>query len=58
LQKKTIIVLQLKFTSSLLIKKVHVLPAPAGAAPTPDPMLVINSLTFIPSKALAKSPGQ
>lgn len=45
-------------TKNLLIKKIHVLPVPAGAVPTPDPMLVISSLTFMPSKALAKSPGQ
>lgn len=33
--------------------------AAAGpAAPTPDPMFVIKSLTLTPSKALAKSPGQ
>lgn len=37
---------------------IYIPPAPAGAAPTPDPILVINSLTFTPSKALAKSPGQ
>ncbi|CAD0195253.1 unnamed protein product [Chrysodeixis includens] len=31
---------------------------PAGAAPTPDPMLVIKSRTLMPSRALAKRPGQ
>lgn len=45
--------------NSLLLKKcIYIPPAPAGAAPTPDPILVISSLTFMPSKALAKSPGQ
>lgn len=30
----------------------------AGAAPTADPMLEINSLTLAVSKALANKPGQ
>lgn len=30
----------------------------AGAAPTPEPMLVISSLTLTPSNALANKPGQ
>lgn len=30
----------------------------AGAAPTPEPMFVIKSLTLMPSKALAKRDGQ
>lgn len=31
---------------------------PAGAAPTPDPMLVIKFLTSTPSRALANKLGQ
>ena len=31
---------------------------PAGADPTPDPTLLINSLISIDSQHLAKSPGQ
>uniref|UniRef100_A0A1L8D872 Uncharacterized protein n=1 Tax=Nyssomyia neivai TaxID=330878 RepID=A0A1L8D872_9DIPT len=30
----------------------------AGAAPAPEPIFVIRSFTLIPSRALAKSPGQ
>ena len=33
-------------------------PLPAGAAPTPDPMLEIKFLTSTPSRALAKRLGQ
>ena len=33
-------------------------PPAAGADPTPDPTLLINSLTSIDSQHLAKSPGQ
>lgn len=32
--------------------------APAGAAPAPDPMLLIRFLTSTPSKAFAKRLGQ
>lgn len=33
-------------------------PPAAGAAPTPEPMFVIRSRTLMPSRALAKRPGQ
>lgn len=46
------------FSSAAAGAAVTAAAAPPLAAPAPDPMFVINPLTSIPSKALAKRPGQ
>ena len=47
-----------KISSSLPEEAAAAGAPPAGAAPAPDPTLVMRALTSTPSKALAKRPGQ